>query len=65
VLLHCCGHKNNAAAVPMTAAACDFAYFFLILPYFALKCAENIKKTNFYLVDKSSFLFAKEQRKGA
>lgn len=30
---------------------------FLIFSYFALKCAENIKRTNFHLVDKSSFLF--------
>ena len=45
----------------MTAAAYDFAYFSLILPYFALKCAENMKKTNFYLVDKSSFLFGAER----
>jgi len=49
----------------MTAAACDFAYFSLILPYFARKCAENMKRTNFYLVDKSSFFVAKEQPKGA
>ena len=55
--LRCCGHKNNPTAVLMTAAACDFAYLSLILPYFTRKCAENMKKTNFYLVDKSSLLF--------
>jgi hypothetical protein len=61
----CCGHKNNAVAVQTAAAACDFAYFSLILPCFARKCAENMKKTNFYPVDKSSFLFAKKRINGA
>jgi hypothetical protein len=49
----------------MTAAACGFAYFFSIFPYFASKKPQKMKKTNFHLVDKSSFLFAKERPKGA
>ena len=60
LFLRCCGHKNNAAAVAMTAAACDFAYLSLILPYFALKCAEHIKRTNIHLVDKCSFFYGGE-----
>ena len=49
--------KNNAATVPINAVACDFAYFPLILLYFTLKCAEIMKRTNFRLVDKSSFFY--------
>ena len=39
------------------------AYLSLILPYFARKSAIKMKKTNFHLVDKSSFFFGAEDER--